>query len=117
MLKQVSWHTKFKSTTLPRHRYQADAAHDGPDALKLVGQKSYGVAIVDFLLPGMNGVELFRQMRKAQPDPAGVFLTGFPTIDVVYPAIEARILHVMSKPADFKELIPILEEHVGAVAQ
>jgi DNA-binding NtrC family response regulator len=96
--------------------YQPDVAYDGPTALQLIEQKRYGVAIIDYLLPGMNGVELFRRMRQLQPGIAGVFLTGFTTIDVVYPAIEAGILHVMSKPVDFKELIPIIEEHVATVA-
>ena len=94
---------------------QTDVAYDGQAALQLVEQKRYGVAIIDYLLPGMNGVELFRRMRQLQPDIAGVFLTGFTTIDVVYPAIEAGILHVFSKPADFKELLPILKGHLATV--
>jgi CheY-like chemotaxis protein len=93
-----------------------DVAYDGQAALQLVEQKQFGVAIIDYLLPGMNGVELFRRMRQLQPDIAGVFLTGFTTIDVVYPAIEAGILHVMSKPADFKELLPILKGHLATVS-
>jgi YesN/AraC family two-component response regulator len=63
-------------------------------------------------MPIMNGVELFRLMREIRPDLAAIFLTGYPTIDVVYPAIEAGILRVLSKPADFKELVPIIEEHL-----
>ena len=96
--------------------YQADVAHDGESALKLVDQNQYGIAIIDYQLPGMNGVELFRRMRQLRPDLAGIFLTGFTTIDVVYPAIEAGILHVLAKPADFNELMPIIEEHLGTVA-
>ncbi len=95
--------------------YQTDVAYDGQAALQLLEQKRFGVAIIDYMLPGMNGVELIRRMREAQPDIAGVFLTGFTTIDVVYPAIEAGILHVMSKPADFKELVPILDKHLATV--
>ena len=67
--------------------YQADVAYDGPAALKLVDQKAYGLAIIDYQMPGMNGVELFRQLRQLRPDIAGIFLTGFTTIEVVYPAI------------------------------
>lgn len=96
--------------------YQADVAHDGPTALKLVDHTDYGLVIIDYQLPGMNGVELFRRMRKLRPDLAGIFLTGFTTIDVVYPAIEAGILHVLAKPVDFHELVPILEEHLRSLA-
>lgn len=96
--------------------YETDVAHDGGEALGLVAQKNYGIAIIDYLMPGLNGVDLFREMRILRPDLAGVFLTGHTTIDVVYPAIEAGILRVLPKPADFEELIPIIEEHLGSVA-
>jgi two-component system, NtrC family, response regulator HydG len=93
--------------------YEASVAHNGPTALELVQQKEFGIAIIDYRMPGMNGVELFRRLRTLRPDLAAIFLTGYPTIDVVYPAIEAGILRVLSKPADFQELIPIVREHLG----
>jgi DNA-binding NtrC family response regulator len=96
--------------------YRTDTAYEGRSALRLVKGTDYGIAIIDYQLPGLNGVELFRQMRQIRPDLAGVFLTGFTTIDVVYPAIEAGILRVLPKPADFSELIPILEEHLSPTA-
>ena len=55
-------------------------------------------------------------MRQLRPDLAGIFLTGFTTLDVVYPAIEAGILHVLAKPVDFNDLMPIIEEHLGTTA-
>lgn len=96
--------------------YQTDVAEGGDAALDLVEHKNYGIAIVDYLMPGLNGVDLFREMRKIQPDLSGIFLTGHTTIDVVYPAIEAGVLRVLPKPADFEELIPLIEEHLRPVA-
>lgn len=96
--------------------YETDVAYEGGGALKLVEQREYGIAIIDYLMPGLNGVDLFQEMRKIRPDLAGVFLTGHTTIDVVYPAIQAGILRILPKPADFEELIPIIEEHLGSVA-
>jgi DNA-binding NtrC family response regulator len=94
--------------------FQADVARDGFKALELAEDKQFGIAIIDYRMPGMNGVELFRRLRDLRPDLAAVFLTGYPTIDVVYPAIEAGIIRVLSKPADFQELVPILEEYLGS---
>lgn len=96
--------------------YQADVAHDPATALRLVDHTDYCIAIIDYQLPDMNGVELFRRMRRLRPDLAGIFLTGFTTLDVVYPAIEAGILHVLAKPVDFNDLMPIIEEHLGTTA-
>jgi CheY-like chemotaxis protein len=96
--------------------YQADVANDGATAIDLAKKHAYGFAIVDYQMPGLNGVELFRKLREIRPEIAGVFLTGHTTIDVVYPAIEAGILRVLSKPADFDELIPLIEQHLMPVA-
>ncbi len=96
--------------------YETDVAQDGAAALARIQAKPYGIVILDFQMPGMNGVELFRRMRQIRPDLAGMFLTGYTTIDVVFPAIEAGVLHVLSKPVDFQELLPILEEHAGTAA-
>jgi DNA-binding NtrC family response regulator len=97
--------------------YKSDVAQDGEAALRLIADRQYGMAIIDYRMPGMNGVELFRRMRAMRPDMAAVFLTGYPTIDVVYPAIEAGVLRVLSKPPDFEQLLPIVEEHLGKEGQ
>ncbi len=94
--------------------FTVDVANSGVAALQLAERKHFGVAILDYQMPGMNGLELFEQIREIQPDLCGIFLTGYTTIDVVFPAIEAGILRVFSKPVNFEELVPIIEEHLGS---
>lgn len=96
--------------------YQADIALDVFTALDLVERHEYALAIIDYQMPGMNGVDLFCRMRKARPEIKGVFVTGFTTIDVVYPAIEAGIIRVLPKPVDYEDLMPLIEEFVGEPA-
>lgn len=96
--------------------YHTDVANSGVGALQLAERKQFGVAILDYQMPGMNGLELFRQLRELQPELCGVFLTGYTTIDVVFPAIDAGVLRVLSKPVNFEELVPIIEEHLGSGA-
>jgi CheY-like chemotaxis protein len=93
--------------------YQADVAYDGPTALKLVDEHPYSLAIIDYQLPGMNGVELFRALHKQRPGMTGIFLTGFTTEDVISPAFDAGIVRVLPKPVDFADLVPIIDEFVG----
>ena len=104
------------ATLLRAWNYDVDTANDGATALKLVDERPYGLAIIDYRMPGMNGVELFREMRERRPDITGIFMTGYTTIDVVFPAIDSGILRVLTKPVDFNELRPIIEEHVGVPA-
>jgi DNA-binding response OmpR family regulator len=94
--------------------YQVDIAPEGTRALQLIEQKSYSLAIIDYQLPGMNGVELFRRLEQRCPNLVGVFLTGHTTLEVVYPAIEAGVVRVLPKPVDFQELLAIIDEQLTA---
>ena len=97
--------------------YKTDFALDGFTALELIEKQSYSLAIIDYDMPGMNGVELFRRMHKLRPEIQGVFVTGYTTIDVVYPAIEVGISRVLGKPMRIDELMPVIEELVGGPSQ
>jgi two-component system response regulator (stage 0 sporulation protein F) len=96
--------------------YQTETAYDGLAALELVKSHPFALAIIDYAMPGMNGVELFRKMREIRPDMKAIFLTGFTTIDVVFPAIDAGILRVLAKPIDFDDLLPVVEQYSGTAA-
>ena len=88
-------------------------ACEGHAALDLIQQRDYGLALIDYHMPGMNGVELYRKIRELRPKLAGVFVTGFPTIDTVYPAIAVGIERVIAKPTGSGELLSVIEEFVG----
>ena len=56
--------------------YEADFAVSGAEALVLVGQRSYDVAVLDVKMPGMGGIDLYAKIREVSPRTRGVFLTG-----------------------------------------
>lgn len=97
--------------------FEVDTAADGEEALRLVSdEEPFQVAVLDYQMPGMNGVELFEELRQRQPDIQGVFLTAYTTIDVVFPAVGVGVERVLSKPVDRKELVPVVKEvlaHAG----
>ena len=96
--------------------YQVDVAYDGYSALDLIQEQDYGLALIDFRMPGMDGVQLYRKIRELQPSLTGVFVTGFPTIDTVYPAIAVGVERVLAKPIGSSELFSVIEEFVGKPA-
>ncbi len=93
--------------------YAIDVAIDGDSALELAGENTYDLAIVDYQMPGMDGVELFRQLHKRYPRTRGIMLTSYTTIDKVFPAIDNGIERVLAKPVDAKVLIPLVRELTG----
>jgi DNA-binding response OmpR family regulator len=104
---------KFLARVLSAKAWGVDTACDGATALNLVRRNRYDVAILDYRMPGMDGAELCRRIREIQPDVREVFLTGYATIDKVFPAIQAGAERVLAKPVDPGELIAVLESQIG----
>lgn len=101
------------SSLLKKEGYQVDVANDGKHALEMVENRPYSLALLDYQMPGMDGVELYRRIREKRPETLGVFLTAFTTLDTVYPAISAGAERVLAKPVNRDELIPLIEKMVG----
>src|SRR4029078_11621955 len=64
---------------LSRTGHRVAAAADGEVALGL--REEVDVAVVDLLMPGMDGLTLLKKIREARPEVAVVMLTGHGTID------------------------------------
>jgi CheY-like chemotaxis protein len=100
----------YLAQILTREDWQVEAAGDGPTALALVQYQQYHAVILDYLMPVMNGAELCRRLDERRPGIPKILLTGFPTIDTIYPAVAAGVNRVLAKPFDPPELIRLLHE-------
>ncbi len=106
----------YVAKILAERDWQVDTACDGPAALGLVRKKAYDAVVLDYRMPGMDGAELYRRIQEVQPGVPGVFVTGYPSIETVFPAIEAGAHRVLAKPVDPKELVRVVEEQLGGSA-
>jgi len=82
-------------------------ALSGPQALKLLEREEFALAILDIMMPEMNGVELAMQIREKTGTrcPAIVFLTArFPDKDLIEQAYATGAVDYLSKPIDSKLL-------------
>lgn len=93
--------------------YQVDVAYDGRAALELLKEHSYGLALLDYKMPGMNGVELYRHLKAERADTVGILVTAFAASETINDAMGAGMRQVMSKPVDFVRLVPIIKEVAG----
>lgn len=108
--------SRVVSSILADRGYTIDVAENGEAALKLVAEHSYDLAVLDYQMPGMDGVELFRRAREQQPDLLGIFLTAHTDLRTVFPAIDAGIERVLAKPPSRGELLPLVDELIGPSA-
>ena len=57
--------------------YRVDIAHDGAAALELVRQRPYDVALLDLKMPGMDGLTLYREIKKLRAGTVAILVTAY----------------------------------------
>ena len=94
--------------------YTVDMAYDGPGALELSGRHQYHLALLDYNMPGMDGLELCRRLKNSQPGVVVALITAFSSIATTGAAAEAGVRYSLLKPVNFSVLMPLVEEAVGS---
>ena len=90
--------------------YHVDTAHDGPTALGLARRRRYDVALLDFKMPGMDGLTLYRELRKVQAETVAIVVTAFAGKTTAEEALAAGAWRVLPKPVDFPRLLGLVGE-------
>jgi CheY-like chemotaxis protein len=93
--------------------YQVDTAADGPSALELVRRRRYDVALVDLVMPGMDGAALYGEVRKAWAGTVAVLVTAYPNSPRADAARAAGAWQVVPKPVEIPRLLDLVEEALG----
>ena len=57
--------------------FDARYVTSGPEAVKEVENVEYSLVFMDMVMPGMNGLETFRLIRRRKPETRGVLFTGY----------------------------------------
>lgn len=84
--------------------HDVNAVDSAENALAEVEMRSPNVAIVDFVLPGMNGLELIERMRSVCPAVKVIVITGQGSPELVERTVERDVFAYVEKPFSIKEL-------------
>ncbi len=90
--------------------YEVDTAADGEAALRLIRNHHYDIALLDYIMPGINGLELYKQIRQLRPDIVAIMITAHFGLDCTHDAIDAGTWRVLSKPLDIGTLLLLIEQ-------
>lgn len=95
--------------------YEVSLADSGEKAVKLVQSEPADVVLVDLKMPGIDGIETLKQIKKTAPNALAIVMTGYPTIDSSIEALRCGAYDYVVKPFklnDLKSSIErALEEH------
>ena len=79
-------------------------AYSGRECLDILAQKSIDVVILDIRMPGMDGIETLREIKKRFPLVEVMMLTGHGTTETAVEGMKLGAFDYLMKPADFDEL-------------
>ena len=77
----------------------------GEEALAMIEDLNIDVAVVDFAMPGINGVETLRQIKEKRSDIEVIMLTGQGTIQSGIKAMKYGAIDYLEKPVDLNILM------------
>jgi two-component system response regulator PilR (NtrC family) len=77
----------------------------------------YRLPLLDYKMPGMDGLELCRRLRGHQPGIVVALVTAFASAATTEAAGEAGVRRIIPKPVDFPVLIRLVEDVVGGAGR
>jgi two-component system copper resistance phosphate regulon response regulator CusR len=90
---------------LEENGYEVDIAYDGLIGRQLAKNNSYQLIISDIIIPGINGIELCREIRTWGDETPILMLTALGTTDDKVTGLDAGADDYLAKPFEFKELL------------
>ncbi len=97
----------FVRDGLEEEGFSVDIADNGRNGLQLALDNiaEYDVILLDWMLPGMNGIEICRNIRKESKSVPVIFLTAKDTVDDAVFGLESGANDYIRKPFSFEELL------------
>jgi len=90
---------------LEEESYAVDIAEDGNNGLQMALSGEYDLLLLDWMVPGVSGIEICRQFRKDFIETPVIFLTAKDTVDETIFGLQAGANDYIKKPFHFEELL------------
>jgi CheY-like chemotaxis protein len=100
--------------------YLVDTVSSGEAALEKAQTEKFDLSLCDFRMPGINGVETLRGLKRLQPDMGVVMVTGYPSPESAEEALRAGAADYVAKPYNLDYLAYVFDQVVDtrqAIAQ
>ena len=95
----------FLKKGLDENNYDTEVAYDGLSGEKLAQQYKYDLFILDIIIPGINGLELCKRIKRLYPNVPVLMLTALGTTDDKIIGFDAGASDYLVKPFEFRELL------------
>lgn len=106
----------YMRTLLTGEGHDVKTLSDPLLAVDTIKEERFHLAILDLMMPNMDGIELLRRVRKADSDIAIIIFTGYPNVESAVAAMKLDVSDYLKKPFEidqFKQSIREIAEKKG----
>jgi len=102
------------SKLLTEENYDVVSAASGEAGIEIVSTTSLDLVILDVRLPGMNGLDTFKEIKKIDATLPTIIVTAFGTTDTAIEATKAGAFDYLLKPFDIPEMLNLITQAIDA---
>src|ERR1051326_8492183 len=92
-------------TLLELEGYRIETAGDGEEGLARLANEPFDLVLLDFAMPGRDGLQILSEIRDRDPQLAVVMITAFGTVENAVKAMQAGASNFIQKPWDNEKLL------------
>ncbi len=97
---------------LNREGYDVETASSGIDALAKFKEFIADIVVTDIKMPDISGLELFKEVKRLNPDTAVILMTAYGSIESAVQAMADGALYYLTKPIDPNQLKSLIKKAI-----
>ncbi|MFQ5685936.1 MAG: response regulator [Candidatus Scalindua sp.] len=90
--------------------YNVVVAEDGYKGVEAAEKTKFKIAFIDMKMPGINGIETFKRIKKVSPDTIIFFMTAFIAEDLLREAVQLETQAILYKPLDIDLVLKVIKK-------
>lgn len=92
--------------------YDTFQAANGAQAIEIAKKESPDLVILDMKIPGMDGIEILKRLKKIDQDISVIIMTAYGELDMIQEAKNLGALDHFTKPFDIDEIRKAVKDYI-----
>ncbi len=94
---------------LEKEGYDVSTYADGRSFLRALRNSPFNIALLDLVLPDMNGIDILKKLKELYPDSEAIIVTGHASIESAVDATRLGAFHYLTKPCRKRDICQMVE--------
>jgi len=89
--------------------FAVHAAYSGTEALEILQRQNIDILLTDVVMPDMDGVTLYRQVKESHPRMVTFLMTAYSADEIIHQGLAEGIKTILTKPLDINLLLALVQ--------